>query len=120
MKSKMNLASTALLIATLFAVSFTSVYVVAQNQDAPTKADHTAENAKTPLEHHKIAMYYQQEAIRLNKDAESHRAYANIYAKGLGLAHCTNLTSFDEQTAKEAEAPATMHEEMTKAAEQKN
>jgi hypothetical protein len=121
MKNTKNLVSTALLAAALFALSFISVYTVAQSQDVPTKDELTTllKNASTPLEHHRIAMYYKLEASRLKQDAESHRAYANIYAKGQGLAHCTNLAKFDEQAAKEAAALATMHENMAKAAEQK-
>ena len=122
MKSKGNLVSTGLLIAALFAISFASAYAVAQSQDAPTKNEVTAllKNAKTPLEHHRISMYYKQEATRLKQDADFHRAYANIYGKGQGLAHCTNLAKLDEQAAKEANALALIHEDMAKAVEQKH
>ena len=122
MKSKGNLVSTGLLIAALFAISFASAYAVAQSQDAPTKDEVTAllKNAKAPLEHHRISMYYKQEASRLQQDADFHRAYANIYGKGQGLAHCTNLAKLDEQAAKEANALALIHEDMAKAVEQKH
>ena len=121
MKGTKNLVSTALLIATLFALFFMSAYTVAQSQDVPTKDELTTllKTASTPLEHHRIAMYYKQEASRLNQDADFHRGYANVYGKGVGAAHCTNLAKFDEQAAKEAAALATMHEQMAKAAEQK-
>jgi hypothetical protein len=122
MKSKGNLVSTGLLIAALFAVSFASAYAVAQSQDAPTKDEVTAllKTAKTPLEHHRISMYYQQEALRLKQDAEFHRAYANIYGKGQGLAHCTNLAKLDDAAAKEANALALIHENLAKDVEQKH
>ena len=121
MKNTKNLVSNALLAAALFALFFMSAHTVAQKQDVPNENELTVllETAKTPLEHHRIAMYYRQEASRLNKDAEFHRAYANIYGKGQGQAHCMNLAKFDEQAAKEAGALATMHQEMAKAADQK-
>jgi len=71
-------------------------------------------NAKTPEDHEKIAAYYKQEASQLEKNAEWHRADANIYGKGQGLIHCTNLAKYYEQAAKEANALATMHENMAK------
>jgi hypothetical protein len=72
--------------------------------------------AKTPADHEKLAAYYKQEASQLQENAELHRADANIYGKGQGLIHCTNLAKYYEQAAKEADALATMHENMAKAA----
>jgi len=121
MKNIKNLVSTALLIATLFAVTSIPVYTVAQSQDVPTSDELTTllKTAKTPLEHHRIAMYYKQEASRLTHDAEFHRAWANVYFKGHGAIHCKNLAKEYEQGAKDANALATMHENMAKVAEQK-
>ena len=75
--------------------------------------------AKEPSEHLRIAAYYRQESSRLNNEAELHRAWANIYGKGYGLAHCTNLAKLDAQGAKEADALAAFHEKMANAVEKK-
>ena len=120
MKNLKNFVSKALLIATLFAISI-SAYPATQNADAPTKDEVTTllKRAQTPLEHHRIAMYYSQEASQLRKKADLHRAWVNIYGKGQGAAHCSNLVRAYEQAVKDADALATMHENMAKAAEQK-
>jgi hypothetical protein len=112
MKTRKSFTSSALMIVALFAVSFTTPYMVAQNQDVPTKGELATllKTAKTPLEHHRIAMYYQQEASQARRDAETHRAWVNIYGKGQGAAHCTNLVKVYEQAAKDDDALATMHE----------
>jgi len=114
MKSRKSVISSALMIATLFAVSFTPAYTQAQNQGAPAKDELTTllKTAKTPLEHHQIAMYYKQEATQARRDAETHRAWGSIYAKGQGAAHCANLVKVYEQVAKDDDALATMHESM--------
>jgi len=121
MKNIKNLVSTALMIATLFALTSIPVHTVAQSQELPTNDELTTllKTATTPLEHHRIAMYYKQEASRLRQDAELHRAWVNIYGKGQGAIHCTNLAKEYEQGAKNANALAIMHENMAKEAEQK-
>ena len=118
MKNAKNLVAKALLIASLFAMP---AYTVAQNQDVPTKDELATllKAAKTPLEHHRIAMYYKEEASELRKEAGVHRAWVNIYGKGQGAVHCTNLVKVYEQGAKDADALATMHETMAKDAESK-
>jgi len=120
MKSK-SFISTALMIATLFGVSSTPLYTLAQNQDVPTKNELATllRTAKTPLEHHRIAMYYKQEASQARRDADAHRAWANIYGKGQGAAHCTNLVKVYEQATKDDDALATMHENMATEAAKK-
>ena len=120
MKNIRNLVSQALIIAVLFTISIPA-YPTTQSGDMPTKDEVTTllKSAKTPLEHHRIAMYYNQEALRLRREANLHRAWANIYSKGQGAAHCTNLVKVYEQGAKDADALATMHEDMAKTAEQK-
>ena len=120
MKSRKSFISTAL-IGTLFAVLFTSAYTLAQNQDVPTKDELTTllKTATTPLEHHRIAMYYKQEASQARRDAATHRAWGNIYAKGQGAAHCTSLVKVYEQAAKDDDALATVHENMAAEATKK-
>lgn len=120
MKNLRNLVSQALMIATLLAFSV-SAHPATQTGDVPSKDEVTAllKSAKTPLEHHRIAMYYTQEASHLRKEAETHRAWVNIYGKGQSAVHCSNLVKVYEQAAKDADALATMHEDMARAAEQK-
>jgi hypothetical protein len=120
MKSAKNLVSKAVMFAVLVAIAIPA-YPATQSGDPPTKDEVTSllKNAKTPLEHHRIAMYYNQEASRLRQEAEGHRAWANIYGKGQGAIHCTNLVKTYEQGARDADALATMHENMAKAVEQK-
>lgn len=120
MKGTKNFVPTALIFAVLLAISM-PISSAAQNGDVPTKDEVTTllKSAKTPLEHHRIAMYYNQEASRLRREANLHRAWVNIYGKGQGAMHCTNLVRVYEQGAKDADALATMHEDIAKTAEQK-
>ena len=102
----------------LFA-STTSIYLQAQDAQervSPQQLKDLITNAKTPADHEKIAGYYRQEAARLKADAEMHRVDAGLYGKGQGAIHCNNLAKLDDQAAKEAEALATMHQKMGKAA----
>ena len=121
MKTAKNFVSTALLIAAMFTSPVLSRYAAGQSGDVPSKDEVTTllKTASTPLEHHRIAMYYKEEASRLNQEAAFHRAYANVYGIGQGFSHCSNLARFDEQAAKEATALQAMHEKMAKVADQK-
>jgi len=89
--------------------------------------------AKEPPEHLRIAVYYRQEAARLTASSKEHAELALTYAKtvphpmvskhgdsfGLGAPHCKKWAELQAEEAKEAEALATLHEDMAKAAEQK-
>ncbi len=90
--------------------------------------------AKEPADHQKIAEYYRQKAQKLRADAKEHAEMAEDYTKnprfaamevkqrasfGQGVSHCRRWAELDEQEAQEAEALATLHEDMAKAAEQK-
>lgn len=90
--------------------------------------------AKEPADHQKIAEYYRQKAQQLRAGAKEHVEMAEEYTKnptfaqmeikqrawlGQGTSHCRRWAELDEQEAKEAEALATLHEDMAKAAEQK-
>jgi hypothetical protein len=84
-------------------------------------------NAKEPADHEKLAAYYRQEAARLKQEAQEHETAAKMYSgSGMtksgvpnGAPHCDTWAKLDTEAAKEAEALASMHEEMAKAAEQK-
>jgi hypothetical protein len=133
MKSTKNLVSIAILIASIFTVSFAPVYSVAQTQKVPTKKELVTllKSAKEQPEHLRIAAYYRQEVQRLTADAKYHdemgaayqgRAlpYESKHPYGtLGVSHCHYWAKLDLQQAKEAEALAALHEDMAKAAEQK-
>ncbi len=87
--------------------------------------------AKEPAEHRKIAEYYRQEAQRLTAESEYHAEMGEIYKNRpltfeakhpygtVGLSHCRYWAELDAKQAKEAEALATLHEDMAKQAEQK-
>jgi hypothetical protein len=133
MKSTKNLVSIAVLIATLFTVSFTSVYTMAQSQKVPTKKEvvKLLKTAKEPPEHLRIAAYYRQQAQRLTAESKFHEEMGKTYEKSplpfeakqpygaIGLSHYHYWAQMDLQPAKEAEALAALHEDMAKAAEQK-
>jgi len=135
MKSTKNLVSIVALIVTLFTLSFTSVYTVAQTQRVPTKKELKTllKTAKEPPEHLRIAAYYRQEAARLTASSKEHAELADTYAKtvpnpmvskhgdtfGQGAPHCKKWAELQAEEAKEAEALAALHENMARAAEQK-
>ena len=90
--------------------------------------------AKEPADHLKIAEYYRQEAARLTASSKEHAELAETYAKnplfapleskqgvsyGRSASHCRRWAQLDAEQAKKAEALARLHEDMAKAAEQK-
>ena len=88
--------------------------------------------AKEPADHRKIAEYYRREAQRLSAEAKNHRNMGEIYQSSplpfegkhvygsVGLSHCRYWADLQTKEAKEAEALATLHDEMAKEAEQKH
>jgi hypothetical protein len=127
----------ALMIAFLTLLSFASVYpAAAQNKRTISKKELKVllRTATEPAEHQKIAEYYRQEAQRLTTSSKEHQELAAIYGKnppfpameskhgdsfGQGASHCRKFAELQAEAAKEAEALATLHEGMAKAAEQK-
>jgi len=87
--------------------------------------------AKTPAEHRRIAAYYHHQANDLKAKAKDHEEMAAIYQKQplsfegkfpygtVGYSHCRTFADLFAKQAKEAEALASFHEEMAKAAEKK-
>jgi hypothetical protein len=90
--------------------------------------------ASEPADHQKIAGYYRNEAQILTNSSAEHQELAAIYAKnppfpameskhgdafGQGASHCRKFAELQAEAAKEAEALATLHEGLAKAAEQK-
>ena len=138
MKSVQRILSTVAVLATLAALSLVSVYSVAQDKKSsvPTRKELVTllKTAKEPPEHRRIAAYYRQEAARLMQSAKEHSELAAIYqeqhpfaameskhgdAFGQGASHCEKFAELAKEQAKEAEALAALHEDMAKAAEQK-
>jgi hypothetical protein len=137
MKNVQRILSTVAVIVTLTLTSFVSVSSVAQDTKpaVPTKKELKTllKTAREPLEHLRIATYYRQEAARLTASSKEHAELAYIYAKtpphpmvskhgdtfGQGASHCKKWAELQAEEAKEAEGLATLHEDIAKAAEQK-
>jgi len=117
-------------------LSLSSIYSVSQDQKVPTKKEFKTllKTAKEPSEHLRIAEYYRQEAARLTASSKEHAELAKTYTKsppylameakrgdtfGPGASHCNKWAELQTKEAKEAEALSTLHEDMAKAAEQK-
>jgi hypothetical protein len=109
---------------------------VSQDQKVPTKKEFKTllKTAKEPSEHLRIAEYYRQEAARLTASSKEHAELAKTYTKsppylameakrgdtfGQGAIRCNKWAELQTKEAKEAEALGTLHEDMAKAAEQK-
>lgn len=124
------------LIATMFAVSFTTAYSAAQNVKVPTRKELVTllKTAKEPPEHLRIAAYYKHEAARLRREAKQHEELAAFYTENKSFAamqaqygkafgpaenHCKKFAELALEQAKEADALAALHTEMAKTAEEK-
>jgi hypothetical protein len=133
--TRINLLA-ALAIVTLAFSSFAPVSLAAKNKSVISKKELKTllKTATEPVEHRKIAEYYRQEAQRLTASSKEHSELAEIYAKnppnaameskhgtafGLGAPHCRKFAELQAEAAKESEALAALHEDMAKAAEQK-
>ena len=132
---RINLLLT-LTIITLTLLSFVPVSMASNSKPVISKREFKVllRTAKEPPEHQKIAAYYRQEAQRLTASSKEHEEMAEIYAKnppfpameskhgdafGQGASHCRKWAQLIAEQAKEAEALAVLHEDMAKAAEQK-
>ena len=138
MKSVHRILSTVAVLATLAALSLISAHSVAQDKKSPvpTRKELVTllKTAKEPPEYRRIAAYYRQEAARLMRSTKEHLELAAIYrerhpfaameskhgdAFGQGASHCQKFADLAKEEAQEAEALATLHEDMAKEAEQK-
>jgi hypothetical protein len=138
MKNVQRIHSTIAVLAIVVALSLVSVYSVAQDKKSsvPTRKELVTllKTAKEPPEHRRIAAYYRHEAASLVQSAKEHSELATIYqehhpfaameskhgdAFGQGASHCQKFADLAKEQAKEAEALAAIHEDMAKAAEQK-
>ena len=125
-----------LTISTLTLLSFVPASTASNSKPVISKREFKVllRTAKEPPEHQKIAAYYRQEAQRLTASSKEHAEMAEIYAKnppfpameskhgdafGQGASHWRKWAQLIAEQAKEAEALAALHEDMAKAAEQK-
>ena len=134
MKARINVFA-AVVAVVLALSSFAPFATAAKNKSTISKKELKVllRTAKEPAEHRKIAEYYRQEAQRLTASSKEHAELAAIYQKHPpfpavqakqgtsveGTPHCKRWAELDAEQAKEAEALAAMHEDMAKAAEQK-
>ena len=137
MKNVRGILSTVAVFVTL-AARLVAITCVAQDKKSsvPTRKELITllKTAKEPPEHRRIAAYYRQEAARLTQSAKEHSELAAIYqqrppfpameskhgdAFGQGASHCEKFAELAKEQAKESETLATIHEDMAKAAEQK-
>ena len=137
MKTTYRHLNVVLLIVSLALLSLVPAYSAASDKKpviSKKELKVLLKTAKEPVEHQKIAAYYRQEAQRLTASSKEHAELAEIYAKnppnpamvakhgtafGQGAPHCNRWAQLDAEQAKEAEALAALHEDMAKAAEQK-
>ena len=138
MKNVQRILSAFAVIATLAATSLVSVYSVAQDNktSVPTNKELKVllKTATEPPQHLRIAAYYRAEAARQRQSAKEHTDLAAIYAEthpfaameakhgdafGQGASHCKKFAELATEQAKEDDALAVLHEDMAKAAEQK-
>ena len=90
-------------------------------------------NAKTPADHRVIASYYRYETLRLTHTSKEHFERAVSYKRTSttaggrqvvlyqGMAkHCERLAQLQAEQAKEADALASLHEDMAKTVEQEH
>ena len=132
---RINLLLT-LTIITLTFLSFVPISMASTNKQVISRKEFKVllRTAKEPPEHQKIAAYYRQEAQRLTASSKEHEEMAEIYAKnppfpameskhgdafGQDASHCRKWAQLIAEQAKEAEALAALHEDMAKAAAQK-
>ncbi len=81
-------------------------------------------HAETPSEHEQLSTYYRQQAQSLLRQAKEHQEMAAAYpqldaskhpgAPSLAARHCENWARLYTEQAKEAEALAAIHEDLSK------
>jgi hypothetical protein len=134
MKTLRIISSTVLLILSVVLLFLVPVQSVAIEQKGPISKKELKvllAAAKTAAEHRRIANFYQQEARRLTDRSKYDEEMGAIYRSSplpyegkfphgtVGLSHCRYWTQLYAAQAKEADSLAALHEEMARAAEQK-
>lgn len=136
MKNTKSFVSTLVLIATLVFLPFKRRLLGGSGAESPYEegVQDSVEDCKGAFEHLRIAEYYRKEAARLTASSKEHAELAKTYTKsppylameakrgdtfGQGASHCNKWSELQAKGTEEAEALATLHEHMAKAAEQK-
>lgn len=132
--TKFNLIA-ALTIVALALLSFVPVAMAEKHKPVLSKKELKVllNTAKEPPEHRKIAEHYRQEAQQLTASSKEHAELADVYAKNptpsmvakpwdafrQAASNCRRSSELLLEAAKQAESLAALHEDMAKAAEQK-
>jgi hypothetical protein len=107
-----------MLVLAAFAVT---MLVFSLNREIPTSAQEEVditvliETADTPEDHLKIAEYYEEQAVMMEKKATLHEAMAKAYQGGkmAGMStHCENLAKDSTATAEQYRTMAAEHRKM--------
>lgn len=95
-------------------------FALADEASSPSLEQVLIESASTPKAHQALATYYTEKAAAARKNAAYHRAMGKSYggAKESQIAmmknHCEKLASLSDDEAKQYDAMASMHRDMTK------
>jgi hypothetical protein len=114
----------------LLLVAFTvALLVFSLNRQITTRAQEEVditvliETADTPEDHLKIAEYYEEQAVLMEKKATLHESMAKAYEGGKmsGMStHCKNLAKESEASAEQYKAMAAGHRKMAQQTESQN
>lgn len=107
-----------------------TLLVFSLNRQTPTSASEEAditaliETAKTPQDHLKIAEYYEEQAVMMEKNAALHESMAKAYkerGKMPGMTnHCEKLARESKESAEQYKAMAEEHKKMAQEMQSQN
>jgi len=115
-----------MLLLTAFAVT---LLVFSLNREIPTSAEEEVditvliETADTPEDHLKIAEYYEEQAVMMEKKATLHESMAEAYQGGkmAGMpTHCEKLAKESGASAEQYKAMAAEHKKMAQEMQSQN
>ena len=115
-----------MLLLTAFAVT---LLVFSLNREIPTSAEEEVditvliETADTPEDHLKIAEYYEEQAVMMEKKATLHESMAEAYQGGkmAGMpTHCEKLAKDSKASAEQYRAMAAEHKKMAQETQSQN
>jgi hypothetical protein len=115
-----------MLLLTAFAVT---MLVFSLNREIPTSAQEEVditvliETADTPEDHLKIAEYYEEQAVMMEKKATLHESMAEAYQGGkmAGMpTHCEKLAKDSKASAEQYRAMAAEHKKMAQETQGQN
>jgi len=107
-----------------------ALLVFSLNRQTPTSASEEVdltvliETAKTPEDHLKIAEYYEEQAVMMEKKATLHESMAKAYkerSKMPGMTnHCEKLARESKESAEQYKAMAEEHKKMAQEMQSQN